>query len=76
VKIKTQRTRLRCWQDADRAAFAAMNTDPEVMRDFGGPISRQQSDAKLDRYAAAFHRLGVGRWVVESVEGRFPATQG
>jgi RimJ/RimL family protein N-acetyltransferase len=71
VEIKTQRTRLRCWQEADRAAFSAMNADPEVMRDLGGPISREQSDAKLDRYAAAFRRLGVGRWLVEGVEGRF-----
>ena len=71
MKIKTPRTLLRHWQETDRVSFAAMNADPEVMRDLGGPISRAQSDAKLDRYAAAFNRYGVGRWAVEGSEGRF-----
>jgi RimJ/RimL family protein N-acetyltransferase len=69
--IDTPRTRLRCWQEADREAFAAMNTHPEVMRDLGGPIGRAMSDAKLDRYVAAFHRLGFCRWAVESRAGEF-----
>jgi RimJ/RimL family protein N-acetyltransferase len=71
VKIETPRIRLRCWQGGDREAFAAMNADPEVMRDLGGPISREESDSKLDRFAAAFHRYGLGRLVVESPEGHF-----
>jgi RimJ/RimL family protein N-acetyltransferase len=36
-----------------------------------GPINREQSDKKLDRYAAAYHRFGFCRWVVESTDGRF-----
>jgi RimJ/RimL family protein N-acetyltransferase len=71
VRIEAPRTRLRCWQEADREAFAALNADPEVMRDLGGPISREQSDAKLDRYVAAFNEHGFCRWVVESPEGNF-----
>ena len=31
-----------------------MNAHPEVMLDLGGSISRAMSDAKLDRYVAAF----------------------
>ena len=69
--IDTLRTRLRCWQEADREAFAAMNAHPEVMLDLGGPISRAASDAKLDRYAAAFSRYGFCRWAVESRDGAF-----
>ena len=42
--IETSRTRLRCWQETDREAFAAMNADAEVMRDLGGPMNREQSD--------------------------------
>ena len=49
--INTPRVRLRCWEQADRDAFATMHADPEVMHDYGGPISRSESDAKLDRYA-------------------------
>lgn len=48
-----------------------MTADPEVMLDLGGPLSRATSDAKLDRYVAAFHRHGVCRLVVESRGGAF-----
>lgn len=69
--IDTPRTRLRNWRDADRASFAAMNADPEVMRDLGGPITRAESDAKLERYMAAFDRHGFCRWAIEGHDGRF-----
>lgn len=69
--IDTPRTRLRCWQESDRDAFAALHTHPEVMFDAGGPLDRPQSDAKLDRYAAAFDQCGFTRWAVESREGDF-----
>ena len=48
-----------------------MHADPEVMHDYGGPISRTQSDAKLDRYMATFRQHGFGRWAVETHEGVF-----
>lgn len=69
--IDTPRLRLRCWTEADRNAFAALNRDPEVMRDLGGPLGREKSDAKLDRYAAAFERRGFDRLVVESRASEF-----
>jgi RimJ/RimL family protein N-acetyltransferase len=48
-----------------------MNADPEVMLDLGGPISSAASDAKLDRYAAAFRQHEFCRWAVESRTGEF-----
>ncbi len=69
--IDTARLRLRCWRPLDRDAFAAMNADPEVMLDQGGPLSREASDAKLDRYAQALGRHGFCRWAIESREGQF-----
>jgi len=51
-----------------RPTVRVMNADAEVMRDLGGPISREQSDQKRDGYAAAYHRLGFCRW---AVYGRF-----
>jgi RimJ/RimL family protein N-acetyltransferase len=48
-----------------------MHADPEVMADAGGPLDRATSDAKLDRYAAAFEQYGFTRWAVESLEGGF-----
>jgi RimJ/RimL family protein N-acetyltransferase len=71
MMIETPRIRLRCWREADREAFAAMNADPEVMLDQGGPLSREKSDAKLDRYAAAFVSYGFCRWVTEARDGEF-----
>jgi RimJ/RimL family protein N-acetyltransferase len=69
--IETLRTRLRCWQDGDRDAFATLHAHPEVMLDLGGPLDRKQSDAKFDRYVAAFEQCGFSRWVVETLEGEF-----
>jgi RimJ/RimL family protein N-acetyltransferase len=69
--IDTPRLRLRFWQAADRAAFAAMNEDPEVMHDLGGPFDLAESNAKFDRYAAAQHQFGFGRWLVETRDGDF-----
>jgi RimJ/RimL family protein N-acetyltransferase len=69
--IDTPRLRLRPWTEDVRADFAIMNADPEVMADLGSPLSRQASDAKLDRYHAVFERLGFGRWVIKDDAGRF-----
>jgi RimJ/RimL family protein N-acetyltransferase len=46
-----------------------MHADPEVMQDYGGPISRRESDAKLDRYVAAYRQHGFCRWAIESRDG-------
>jgi RimJ/RimL family protein N-acetyltransferase len=48
-----------------------MHADAEVMHDYGGPISRTDSDAKLHRYAATYSQHGFCRWAVESREGAF-----
>jgi RimJ/RimL family protein N-acetyltransferase len=69
--IHTPRTRLRCWQESDRDAFAALHAHPEVMADLGGPLDRTQSDAKIERYTAAFVQYGFTRWAVESGGGEF-----
>ena len=69
--IDTPRLRLRSWRNADRETFAAMNLHPEVMQDLGGPLSRAKSDAKLNRYMAAFDRHGFCRWAIESQDGDF-----
>ena len=69
--IKTPRLILRSWRDGDRDSFAAMNADREVMWDLGGPLDRARSDAKFDRYVAAFERHGFCRWALEDSEGRF-----
>ena len=69
--IRTQRLTLRPWHDEHRAAFAEMHADSEVMADQGGPIDRTRSDAKLERYIAAYREHGISRWAVENVDGAF-----
>lgn len=69
--IETPRLRLRNWQDADRDAFAALHADPDVMLDYGGPLDRATSDAKFDRYCAAFDRHGFTRWALEARDSDF-----
>jgi RimJ/RimL family protein N-acetyltransferase len=69
--IRTRRLHLVPWGEAHRDAFAAMNADPEVMWDFRRTLSREESDAKLDRYAAAGRDHGLSRWAVEDQAGLF-----
>ena len=42
--IRTERLVLRRWTDDDRAGFAALNADPEVMEHFPGVLTAQESD--------------------------------
>jgi RimJ/RimL family protein N-acetyltransferase len=48
-----------------------MHADHEVMADQGDPIDRTDSDAKFDRYVAAYLEHGTSRWAVEDADGSF-----
>jgi len=67
--LLTERLSLRQWREEDRAPFAEINADPEVMAHFPKTLSREESDAALDRYAAGIAERGWGLWAVEVVEG-------
>jgi RimJ/RimL family protein N-acetyltransferase len=69
--LQSARVSLQPWQEHHRTAFAALHADPVVMADLGGPITRAASDAKLDRYRAAFEQGGVSRWALEDCGGCF-----
>jgi RimJ/RimL family protein N-acetyltransferase len=69
--ITTERTILRPWRDEDREPMAAMQADPEVMADFPAPLTRAESDAKVDRYARTFDELGYCRWALTRADGLF-----
>ena len=66
---------LRHWRDDDRAPFAELNCDPEVMRYFPSTMSVEESDALVDRIEAGFRDNGFGLWAVE-VDGRFAGFTG
>ena len=63
--LSTARLRLRDWTDADRAPFAALNADPEVMRYFPATLPRDASDRGIDAFRASFATRGFGNWAVE-----------
>jgi RimJ/RimL family protein N-acetyltransferase len=71
-ELRTPRLLLRCWRDSDRAPFAALNADPEVMAHFPEPLTRERSDHMIDLIEAEFARNDFGLWAVEVVAtGRF-----
>lgn len=67
--IETPRLLLRPWRDDDRAPFAAMGADPEVMAHFPALLSRAESDAMVDRIALMMADQGFGLWAVERRDG-------
>tara|TARA_R110002012_G_scaffold283447_2_gene473818 strand:+ start:3430 stop:3972 length:543 start_codon:yes stop_codon:yes gene_type:complete len=69
--IETGRVRLAEWDDRHRAAFMDLHADPEVMADLGGPVDREESRCKFERYRAALSEYGVSRWAVERKDGVF-----
>jgi RimJ/RimL family protein N-acetyltransferase len=68
-ELRTERLVLRPWRDSDRAPFAALNADPEVMRYFPAPLTRAESDAMADAVTGNFATRGWGLWAVEVVAG-------
>jgi RimJ/RimL family protein N-acetyltransferase len=70
IEIRTPRLLLRQWKDSDRAPFAALNADPEVMRYFPGLQSRESSDKSIDVWSAEIAERGWGNWAVEASSDR------
>ena len=66
---ETERLVLRRWQLRDRAPFAALNADARVMEFFPSCLTREESDAFVDRIEAAFDELDYGLWAVELKSG-------
>ena len=65
VTIETPRLLLRQWREDDLDPFAALNIDPEVMRFFEEPLSRERSDAWARAIAAVIADEGWGLWALE-----------
>jgi len=64
-ELRTDRLWLRRWQAGDREAFARLNADLRVVEFLPGTLSRQESDAMVDRMEAHFQERGFGLWAVE-----------
>ncbi len=64
-ELRTERLFLRRWRPDDRPPFARLNADPRVVEFLPGPLSRAESDERVDRIEAHFERHGFGLWAVE-----------
>lgn len=63
--LTTNRIILRPWRESDREPFARMNADPRVMEFFAMRLSREESDAMVDRIETHFREHGFGLWAAE-----------
>ena len=71
IELRTSRLRLRQWQETDREPFARLNADPEVMRFFAAPQTREQSDRSIAVWTEELEQRGWSNWAVERIaDGR------
>jgi RimJ/RimL family protein N-acetyltransferase len=74
ISINTERLLLRRWRDDDVEPFAAMCSDPEVMRYIGSGATRPctQAQTSIHAYECEWEEKGFGLFAVERLEdGRF-----
>ena len=60
LRVETERLILRPWEPRDRAPFAAINGDREIMAFMPRTLSRPQSDETVDLYLSDAHKRGFG----------------
>jgi RimJ/RimL family protein N-acetyltransferase len=65
TELHTERLLLRQWREEDRELFAALNADPIVMKHFPSIMTREESDAYVDRVMEMIATRGWGTWAVE-----------
>lgn len=63
--IETARLILRPWRDADREPLHRMSRDADVMAFLGPLLSREESDALIDRMMALQAQRGYCFWALE-----------
>jgi RimJ/RimL family protein N-acetyltransferase len=64
--IETKRLMLRPWRASDRPVFAEINADPVVMRFMLNTLTREESDAYVDRETRHLAETGYCTWAVEA----------
>jgi ribosomal-protein-alanine N-acetyltransferase len=64
--IETPRLILRPWRDSDFDPFAALNADPFIMRYMRSVLSREESEAYIQRARQHLADHGFCNWAVEA----------
>jgi len=67
-RLQTDRLLMREWRDSDRAPYAELNGDPEVMRHFPSTLTAEQSGEMIDRITARWDQEHFGLWAVERTD--------
>jgi len=63
--LTTPRLVLRRWRHEDREPFYRINSDPRVMLFFPACLTREESNAAIERMEAHFVEHGFGLWAVD-----------
>ena len=66
---ETERIRLRPLAKTDGSALYALQQDGEMMRYFGGPYRREQTDTWLEWHLAMWEQEGYSHWAAELKDG-------
>lgn len=67
AQLRTERLLLRRWRPSDFEKFAELNADPVVMEFFPSTLSRDQTQAMVEKMETAFEENDFGLWAVELV---------
>jgi RimJ/RimL family protein N-acetyltransferase len=77
VVLETERLRLRPYRQEDLDDLAPMFADPEHMRWYPAPFSREEAQLWIDRQFERYETDGFGLFIVEELEdGGFVGTVG
>jgi RimJ/RimL family protein N-acetyltransferase len=74
--IETERLRLRPYRQDDLDDLAAMFADPEHMRWYPAPFTRDETQRWIDRQFSRYETDGFGLFVVEELDDGFAGTVG
>ena len=65
AELQTERLLLRQWRPEDRAPFAGLTSDPNVMLYFPSLLTREESDELADAFEHMIASRGWGMWALE-----------
>ena len=74
MELQTDRLVLRRWRTEDRAPYAEICADPEVMRYIadGSTLTPDQATAQIERFEQHWEEVGYGLWAVRTrADGAF-----
>ena len=63
--LESERLILRQWGENDKASFYPINSDPEVMKFYPEPLSKEKNDRFVDKARSLIEKNGWGFWACE-----------